>query len=421
MAETSAATAPAPAAAPSAPGGSPPAPAQRQSSSSGPANNMADAFDQLEAMGREPEPESKPKDEPAPRQQQQTQKPPDVQKPAEQKAAPKPGEDSLPDPEQAPKMRAGELSRHYKALYREHAALKQKMAEAANKPVDNELLTRAQKEAADVRAMHEKAQEELRFARYEKSQEYQDKYWKPYEKAYQDGVKKTAGLTVIPRTDPDTNEVVQAARPATQADFDAIFGQIDDNKAAEMAEQLFGVKAPMVLLAREKTLEANSARMAALEEYRTKGGEMEKTRQLSEKQLHADLEKTFSDEARSASEKHAIWFKPQDGDEKGNEILEKGMSLAQQAFSGFKMAEDGQRIPLSPKERAKLHGAMFLKAGSFDRLVYRNRNLISKVAALEAKLKGYAGSEPEGGEGRKLKKEATGSAMDQALATLMDR
>ena len=425
-------TAPAPAApaapAPAAPAAAPrpaapsrpSAPASRSRQTSAPANNIDDAFGQLNNLAENEPQEQFNEQRNPPRNKPQPQP---VETPAEEQAAPvqtpeaKPAETGFPDSDKTRTMRAGELSRHYKALKAEFDKAQAKITELSSKPVDTERLTRLEQEAKDNHSKWEKAQEELRFTKYEKSQEYQDKYWKPYEKAYTDGAKRTASLTVVPRTNPDTGEVTQEARQATAGDFQQLMGIMDDNKAAEVAEQLFGPKAALVLMARERALDLNNAREEALENFRQEGGKIEAARQENTKKINAEISGLFESEAKAAIEKYPTWFAP-DSDEKGNELLQKSMEFVDSAYKGEFKDASGNVVKLTPQEVAKRHSAVRNKAAAFDRLVYRNQNLLKQVSDLQKKLADYSASEPGSTPARKEKKTAFGSTMDSVLEGL---
>lgn len=310
------------------------------------------------------------------------------------------------------------MSRHYKTLKSSYDELQKKVVELSSRPVDNEKLAKLETEAKENHSRWEKAQEELRFTKYERSQEYQDKYWKPYEKAYNDGANRVAGLTVVPRTDPDTGEVTQAARQATREDFNALMVETDDNKAAEMAEALFGVKAPMVLMHRDKALEANSTRLDALKEFREKGAEIEKARAENLNKGQEEISKLFKSEAENAVKKYPHWFAPIEGDEKGNELLQKGFDLVEKAYNGQFTDENGKVVKLSPVDVAKLHSVVRNRAVAFGRLTYQNKTMKAEIEDLKTKIAGYSESEPGGNATRRPAKTSSGSTMDDVLASL---
>ena len=94
---------------------------------------------------------------------------------------------------------------------------------------------------------------EIKFARYERSQEYKDKYEQPFLSAYEQGQKLVAGLSV---KEPDQldqfGEVTEPgkARKATGADWDALMAITDEDAANKFIADHFGHNAARVTIQR---------------------------------------------------------------------------------------------------------------------------------------------------------------------------
>jgi hypothetical protein len=255
-------------------------------------------------------------------------------------------------------------------------------------------------------------EDEMRFASFEKSSEYKDKYWTPFSDAYQQGRNKVASLRL---TDANGD-----TRQGTAEDFDSLMRITDDDQAAELASDLFGVKAPMVLWHREKVQELNNTRLKALEDFRKQGGEREKLRGEQMQKQQKEIAALWESENKAGVERFPKLFKPEEGDEKGNALLARGFELADAAF-GSALADPatGQPVKLSPQEMVKLHSAIRNKAAGFDRLAYKYGISQKRIAELETKLKEYEASEPSPGDGQRKLKSPPGSALDAAEAELM--
>jgi len=406
------AAAPAPAPSkPAAPAAAPPAPARNQSKAvsskpvSNPAQNLADAYSQLDSLGADdgggpaPEPRTPPKPPELPGGQKpqdaKDNKPPgetadDANPDNPEGASPKPGE--KPDE----KIPAKTLRERKDQLERENASLAARVKELEEKNSDptehpefkknKETLEQREKRLAEL-------EEEIRFTNYERSTEYREKYEAPFLDAYAAGRAKVSSFTL---TDPGTGE----PRQGTEQDFDQLMRITDDNAAAERAAELFGNKAPIVLFHREEALKMNAARVKALDHYRKEGGEREKQRTEQLSKMQREVATAFESESKAGVEKYSKWFKPVEGDAKSAEILERGFHFADVAFGKADKDADGNVIRRAPAEMAKLHAAIRNKAGGFDHAIYLLNKERATVKQLQEKLKQYEDSGPGPGDGK---------------------
>ncbi len=351
------------------------------------------------------EPPAKPDDgKPAPA----GDKPPD-KAPEKAPDAPPAKTDDFPDEEAAGKMRAGELSRHYKALRKKEAAVRAefeafKTKAAAGAQPDPEVAKLKELAAASEKRVSELS-EIVRFKAFEESPEYKDQYWKPYADAFQQARSKTAALKVRQRTDPDTGEVIQPGRQGTIEDFDLLFNTRDESEAGEIAEKLFGPNASQVLYHREKVLELNAKQLDAKDKYRKEGGEMEKKRgeqwSATQKQINEDAGKSWQKHVNSvlADEKQKPLFTKTDGDEEGNALLDKGYEEVKAAFQNTNAMDPR----LTPEQRDKViaaHAEVFNKAAAFNRVSYLLARAQKELKAKTAALKAIEDSAPTPGNGQ---------------------
>lgn len=356
-----------------------------------PGDHLNDAFANLdELVTKQDAPEAKP--EPKATEKKEPVKPAPKSEPAKS--------DAPAQPEKAATLRANydKVKSEYAALEKKHKELEAKLAQPQEYPERKELQSKIASYEKLIEAKEKKLGEldsELKFTKYERSQEYKDKYETPWIEAYTDGRNRVAQLRIKEPdvVDPSTGEVTAPGkvRQGTEADFDTLMGIANDDDAAEFAAKLFGNKAAIVLTQREKVRDLNGARIKAIEDYRKQGGEREKQMaDLTKKQRDAFVE-NWQKENAAAAEKYPQWFKPEEGDDKGNTLLEKGIQQADKAFSGTEN--------MSPEEAVRLLSAVRNKAAGFDRLAYKFTKATARIAELEAKLKAFEESEPGGGEG----------------------
>jgi len=344
-----------------------------------------DAFSDLDKLVSLPERNSdKPKEQPKP----QAKDKPQPDEPAKREEQPK---DTAVAPEKG-KAGAASLRTAYENLKKRTADLEKELATAkSTKPADdpNVKTYKERWEAAEKR--REELEKEIKYSSYERSDEYKDKYHKPFENAYQAGRAKVANLKVSERTDEATGTVTQATRQATAEDFDRIMQVVNDGDAAELAEQLFGAKAAVALFHRERVMELNESRYRALDEFQKTGLEREQVTARQKALRSEQLVSSWQSLNKEIADKFPQWFQPDESDPEGNALLEKGYELATKAFSG-----DGS-IP--PEEMVKHHAQLRNRAAAFPREVYRNQKLTARVSELEKELAQFKDSEPKTSDG----------------------
>lgn len=376
----------------------------------------SEAFGALEQIATD---DGKPDATPKPRQPQDPEsgrfvekpKPGDQPKPGEKPAA-KPGKPAATPPpgdQPAEFKTTKELKEHYERLkaeklemetrYKaERATWETQLAEAKKgDPAVNERLTKLQKQYDDTEG-------ELRFARYESSNDFKERFEKPYINAYQAGMNRAAGLKIIERrddSDPANATVLQQARQGKPEDFDAIMAIQDDDLATEKAVELFGEKkAPLLLYHREEVMKANGAMRAAVKEYREKGAQWEKEQATQREQHQQAAVKMVEQMQTAAAEKFPTYFKPIENDTHGNELLEKGNHRIKRIIHGGAPLAEGEK-QWTAQEYAVEVAAFRNKAGAFDRLAHQNGQLRKQLKEAMDKLKAYEESEPGDGDGRR--------------------
>ncbi len=353
-----------------------PSPAPPQSD---PLNN---AFADIDEILKEPEaaPEPPPKDkEPEPKDE-----PP---KP-DQKAKIEPTEF---DPKKAAPKQLREAYEKAKAeLAKERAEReidKKQYSQPKEDPEKKDFMERAERHSKRAQEL----ENELKFAKYERSEEYLEKYYKPYERAFGTGRAKAAAIKV---SDGEGN-----LRPGTAEDFDAYMGIGDEEAAADYAEKVFGKHKTAMEYHREEVRKLGAATQSAIEDFRKKGSEREKEWQENQSKAMKAAGETWAMLNKTAVEKYPVLFKAPDEDTKGSELLSKGFETADRAFTNGAPLKEGQKA-LNALELMQIRSAMRNKAAAFDYQVYLKQQALAKIKKLESDLAAYKKSEPRGGEGR---------------------
>lgn len=308
----------------------------------------------------------------------------------------KPAETTPPAADESQTLKAPELRAAYKAKKAEAADLSQKYQQAEARIKELEAKVGDGSQLTKVQQMHEAAQkriaeleEAIKFSDYEKSPEYKEKYHAPFVEAYSAGRNKVGSLKVIERSTVDeaTGEkrITQPGRKATPEDFDALMRVSDDGEAAMMADQLFGPMANLVMYHREKVLDLNGSRAKAIEDFRKQGGEREQQFAAQTQAMQERAKQIYHQAVQTGVEKHPQWFKPEDGDDQGKQMIEKGLANVDLLFSDNKLA---------PEQLAVAHAALRNMAGHFPYLALKLHRVSAERDALREELKQYKESEP---------------------------
>jgi hypothetical protein len=396
----------------------------------------SDAFGALDAIGSDvpddqapPAPPEKPTTPPKGpdgrfQKKPDEPKPKPAAKPDEKKGAPKPPEIDFDKPPE----KAADLRKHYDALKVEAAARAEKVATYEKRIAELEKATKTPQEWPEKKtyeerlAEHQKKlaayEEEMRYSNYAKSEEYKDKFEKPYVNAYTAGRKAATGLKVIERKDETTGATTQASRQGTAEDFDAIMRARDPETAADLASKLFGdARAPMVLYHVEAAKQRAEEAETAISEYREKGKKWEAERQEKVSGYQKRATEMVEGFVNAAIEKFPQYFKPDADDPKGNELLEKGQHLVARVIANGAPLADGE-TQMSGEDMAKAIAAFRTKAGAFDRLFYKFRSQSKELAEVKKALKQYEESTPGDGEGGRKTSGEKGADSDDPFTQL---
>lgn len=389
-----------------------------------------DAFANLDAMASEDG--ARPKEaKPAPAKAAAKTDAPKADKPAATTDKPKVDESAKPPAktdDKTPEAKPGELTWKTapKAFRDAHEVAKNQLREAQEKLKSLESAAPKEfkvQEAPEFKSLQEKFDkiskkaEELentvRYTNYEASEEFKTKYQEPYEKAAKLSTLSAQQLKI---TTVDEATGAETSRNMTDAEFWDIVRQPDDESALSAAEKLFGkgsTRAARVADLRDKVVQAHDAAQRAKEDFKKNAGERARTMQ--------EQQENFTKAQREAMNKHrddalnnpkyAEWFKADEGDTKGAELLEKGMKWADTALFS----------ELPPEQAAKNAAAIRNKAGAFDHVVHKLNTTKSQLKEALAKLAEYEASTPGKGELPKGGDAPDDDSMEAAFSALEAR
>lgn len=237
---------------------------------------------------------------------------------------------------------------------------------------------------SDLEKRHKDLESEIRYLDYEKSPEFKEKHYTPYVEKCQNAVASVQELKVA--------QADGTSRVATADDLWKIVEIPNTEDALSAAEELFGsaTKANFVVNLRNEIRQANNTMQKAKAEFRKTGeARMQEFQKQSEAQ-HRQLAESWQTLNERAIEKYPQWFKADETDEKGKEILSKGFELADLAFSG--------RTDIPQEKMLALHSAVRNQAAGFRYAVHKWESAAARVTELEKELAQFKSSKPGPGE-----------------------
>ncbi len=286
------------------------------------------------------------------------------------------------------KVNPWKLVDEYKAKVAKAEAEKLELSKRAI-PQDKWEETQKRLEAESKR--NQELEEHIKFVDYSKSNEFKEKYQAPYDAAWKRAMGELGELTV------ETEDGNRALAPADLLEL----VNMTLPEARARAEQVFGSFANDVMQHRKEIRSLFDQQNAALES--AKKGSLEREKQMLEQserqrtEVLSELKEvwTKANESALADEKYGKFFKPEEGDEQGNQRLAKGFELADRSF-----AEDPFAKGLTPEQRREItqrKAAVRNRCAAFGKLHHLNSQLEQKVATLAKELEQYKASSPSTG------------------------
>lgn len=279
-----------------------------------------------------------------------------------------------------------ELTKAEKAKLEARVAEIEKTREEGTKAEVAKATEALRKEVEDIRKAREQAESELRFANYTRSAEYREKYRQPIEDAYKVALEDIKGVQVM-------DDGAAEARDASSQELLAVLQAPSAAKAAQIANEIFGSAAPLVMQHRSEILKLERARQSAIDEWKAKGAEREKEREARTAQTQQEIRRRWEQSLETTiSERPSLYARPKDDDALGK-AWDDGDKLVRLAFLGEVPPEvgdvsdrDGLAIEAQAEIAARVRG--------FNVMAHRNVALKAEVARLKAQLQKVTGSEP---------------------------
>jgi hypothetical protein len=302
------------------------------------------------------------------------------------------------------------LVEEYKSKTKE---LETRLADMEKKGVPPEKLKQYEDEIKRRDTRLEELEKEIRFVNYQKSEEFQQKYQKPYEEKWKQAMTDMSEVTVLGD---------DGAERAVEAKDILELVNLPLKEAKSLAEQKFGDFASDALQHRKDIRNLLDQQQKAIEAAKKEGVEFEKkqteTQSAAFKETSEVIRKTWAEanDQAVADPKYGAYFKPVEGDEQGNQRLSKGFELADRAFSENPLAPNW-----SPEERKAIvqrHAAVRNRCAAFGRLVYQNQQKEARIAELEKQLGKYNSAEPARGGSAPAK--AGASSRSSAKQSIFD-
>lgn len=309
----------------------------------------------------------------------------------------------ITDDTPAEKMAPAALRSAYDKLKKE---LKEIRGKTASDPKEHpefkslsEKVAAKEKEYAELQKRANDLEETIRYVDYEKSSEFQEKYYKPYVATWRTAAQEIAKLSV-PNEDGTT-------RKATIEDLQSIVSEPDTERALDMAEKLFGnaTKANYVINHRDRIIAASQAQEEAKAEYKEKGAALSKQSEAHRAEATKQETELWESNNKAWQEKHKDFLAVEDGDEKGKEALDLGVKAADMAF--------GDTSSMTLQQRAKLYSDTRNRAAMYGVVSHKLTKAQEHIKALEAQIAEYEQSGP--GKG------ATKGDEEQKELSVLDR
>lgn len=262
-----------------------------------------------------------------------------------------------------------------------------------------------------IEKRNKELEEHIRFVDYEKSSEYQEKYQKPYEEKWASTMAELKDMTLI---DPATGE----ERAITPRDMLELTN-LPLNKAMELAKELYGDSASIMMGFRKDLRGLFEQKSQALNKARAEGvNKFKQDQEMSEKKFKELQEFNANEwkkvnEALVSNEKRGHYFQPAEGDEEGNSRLERGYRFVDDAMSKSPMDPS-----LTPEQRSKVlenHAKVRSYAAGFGRLRAKYEAEKAAHEATRAKLAEFQGTEPNIGGTQPASDSPTGSSAKKSV------
>lgn len=330
---------------------------------------------------------------------------------------PKPAPKPEVKPTAPPKQEKGESLAEFRKRYEETktqltsketeiATLKAQIAEARR---NGEETVRKQlsEELEQVKKERAEDQRRLMLVDYKESKEYQSRFVEPLKATWKEVDEHIAGVKI---TMPDGSEV-----DAKREHISTLL-QLPYAQAAAKAHEWFGpAMASAIMNDRQALVKIYKESSAAVKEFNEKGQQWRQKQAEEHEQRSSRVVQEFESARQGLAAKTPELFTPNEKDAEEKSYFDKGSKLVDAAFKGIgfeEMDDDRRSVAL-----AKTQAAVAARAAAFGVIVHRYYKQASRIAELEAKIKGFEESEPGAGSapsdaGKKTLEENPENAID---------
>lgn len=307
------------------------------------------------------------------------------------------------------------LVEQYKTKAKE---LETKLAELSKSPLPPEKVKPFEEQINELKKRNEQLEKDMRFVDYQKTDEFKNRYQKPYEESWKRAMTELSEVTIMDDS---------GAERAIEAKDVLQLVNMPLREAKQLAQERFGDFADEVMQHRKEIRRLFDEQTTAIQKAREEGSEWQKqqeeVRTKAFKETSESVIKHWNEanEAAAADPKYGKFFKPVEGDQEGNQRLAKGFELADRAFS------ENPLNAKTPEERAAIvrrHAAVRNRCAAFGRLVFQNQKYETRISELESKLKEYESAQPSRVPGTRANPQGNGgrtSAKESIFAELRKR
>lgn len=360
-------------------------------------------IDTLDAAGSTPPPETKPPAGETKPPKTGTSKPQtETEKAAVSAAAATAGEADK-TPSNIRDLRKGYEEQKKKILYEyepELGRLRKEVEELRKSPQVTQ--TKEQQEKAKtLEARNKELEQEIRFHNYRKSQDFIDKYEKPYQAAWEKARRDLAEVEVA--------LAGGGTRVATDDDLMLLAG-MPLGAARRKANEMFGDSADDIMFHVRRISELSDSQTEALATARKEAETLAQRESDNAKTSNEARIQHWTTANNELATKYPKIFGPVDGETEGNTLLQKGFALTDLRYAPTTLTKERfallpQRFreelqanggKLSVQSVARLDAIIRNKAANHDRQVHRVNALQKRVSDLEKTLKEYEDSAPGG-------------------------
>lgn len=278
------------------------------------------------------------------------------------------------------KLPAHDLRIRLRRQLKQNSTLQEEVQRLRSVPSDHEKTTRALgDENKTLKERIEKAEERLRYLDYTQSDEYKEKFEKPFADAMEDAYADVRELWV---STPDGQE-----RPANEKDLDRII-DASDQEVRKLAKDMFGESSADVLSIRRKIRDMRRNASREAQRYREQGKAREQQRITEQQEQRAVLSRHWDQCNEAIPKKYPEYFGEVEGDDEGNAELKKGLARVD--------AANDPRVPFA--DRVAKQAAIRWTSAAFWRERLRRLRAEARSKELEESLAAYDKSVPGEGE-----------------------